>query len=126
MGLAGPIQSHKWQLLCRYVQGHPARTGAEVITLEAVGSPPTVQSVPGPITPRTFASSVVLPTGEVAVFGGAQKAVEFSDKTAVFTIGARPIPCFRVARFLAALRWAALDRTCYLHRLPNCSAKFCT
>jgi hypothetical protein len=31
--------------------------------------------------------AVVLPTGEVALFGGAATAVEFSDATAVLTTG---------------------------------------
>jgi hypothetical protein len=69
------------------VQGDPARTGAEIITLGAPGDPPTVQSVPGPATGRTYVMSVVLPTGEVAHFGGAKTAVEFSDATAVFNAG---------------------------------------
>ncbi|NJR43356.1 MAG: hypothetical protein HC767_12545 [Akkermansiaceae bacterium] len=72
------------------MQGDPARGGAEVITLGAVNANPSVQSVPGPKVGRTYVMSVVLPTGEVAMFGGAKTAVEFSDATAEFTTGACP------------------------------------
>jgi hypothetical protein len=70
------------------MQGTAARTGAEVITLGAVGSNPDVRAVATPSVPRTYAMVVVLPTGEVAHFGGATTAVEFSDETAVLTTGA--------------------------------------
>jgi hypothetical protein len=69
------------------MQGDPARTGAEVITLGAPGDAPSVEAVPGPNTARTYEMAVVLPTGEVAVFGGATTAVEFSDATAVLNAG---------------------------------------
>jgi hypothetical protein len=59
-----------------------------VITLGAVGSPPTVQVVSGPNTPRTYASAVVLPNGEVALFGGSTQALEFNDAPAVLEAGA--------------------------------------
>lgn len=67
------------------VQNDPARTGAEVITLDAVGAVPTIQPVAGPNTARTFTMTVVLPNAEVAHFGGAETSIEFSDATAVLT-----------------------------------------
>jgi hypothetical protein len=70
------------------MQGDGARTGAEVITLGAVGTNPTVKAVAAPNIPRTYATAVVLPTGEVAHFGGAFRAIEFSDETAVLSTGA--------------------------------------
>lgn len=69
------------------MQGDNARSGAEVITLGAVGSAPDVQSVSGPNIPRTYSISVALPNGEVALIGGAETAVEFSDATAILQVG---------------------------------------
>lgn len=69
------------------LQGTVARAGAEVITISAVGSQPSVDPVAGPETGRTYSMAVVLPTGEVAHFGGAVLAVEFSDASAVFKTG---------------------------------------
>jgi hypothetical protein len=71
-----------------FMQGTTARTGAEVITLGAVGSNPDVKSVPAPKIQRTYATAVVLPTGEVVHFGGATVATEFSDATAILKTGA--------------------------------------
>ena len=68
---------------CCVAQGDQARSGAEVITLGAVGAAPNVQSVPGPNVGRTYATAVALPTGDVVHIGGATTAVEFSDATAV-------------------------------------------
>ena len=91
------------------VQGDNARTGAEVITLNAVNAPPTVNSVPGPAVGRTYAMAVVLPTGDVAHFGGATTAVEFSDATAVLEAGAlSPAPA--PAPTLSASTWQHLHR----------------
>lgn len=69
------------------MQGDNARTGAEVITLGAVNSAASVQSVSGPAVGRTYAMSIVLPTGIVAHIGGATTAVEFSDDTAILSLG---------------------------------------
>lgn len=69
------------------LQGTVARAGAEIITIGAVGSQPSVDVVAGPATGRTYSMAVVLPTGEVAHFGGAVLAVEFSDASAVFKTG---------------------------------------
>ena len=69
------------------LQGTVGRPSAEVITIGAVGSQPSVVAVPAPATPRTYSMAVVLPTGEVAHFGGAVLAVEFSDASAVFKTG---------------------------------------
>lgn len=84
IGLAGSTGTHT---ACGTVQGHPARTGAEIITLGDVGAAPGVQAVPGPNIPRTYSISVVLPNGEVALIGGAKNAVEFSDDTAILQAG---------------------------------------
>jgi hypothetical protein len=86
-----PVDCNGSCMICKslqFMQGDAARTGAEVITLGAVGSNPEVKSVPAPSVQRTYAIVVVLPTGEVAHFGGATTAVEFSDATAVLTTGA--------------------------------------
>lgn len=72
----------------RVVQGHPARTTAEIITLGNKNQPPQVEQIDGPAIPRTYASAVVLPTGEVALFGGSIAAVEFSDNVAIYATGA--------------------------------------
>lgn len=81
------------------MQGDGARGGAEVITLGAVGSAPSVSSVAGPGTGRTYATATVLPTGTVAHIGGATTAVEFSDDTAVNTVGA-PLTLCALPAFL--------------------------
>lgn len=58
-----------------------------MIELGQVGADPNVRTVESPAAARTYAMSVVLPTGEVALFGGAGTAVEFSDITAIFATG---------------------------------------
>ena len=70
------------------MQGDPARTTAEIITLGNPNEAPQVEEIEGPNVPRTFANAVVLPTGEVALFGGSNSAVEFSDNVAIFATGA--------------------------------------
>ena len=69
------------------LQGHNARTGAEVITLDAAGGPVSVATTASPIIARTYASAVLLPTGEVVHIEGAATAVEFSDDTAILQVG---------------------------------------
>lgn len=71
-----------------FMQGDPARTTAEIITLGSQNEDPQVEHIDGPNVPRTFANAVVLPTGEVALFGGSKSAVEFSDDVAVYATGA--------------------------------------
>lgn len=71
-----------------FSKGDNARKGAEVITLGgSAGSNASVKKVAGPIKPRTYSMAVVLPTGHVMHFGGAAKAVEFSDDTAILDAG---------------------------------------
>jgi galactose oxidase len=61
----------------------PATTNAHVITLN--GTTATVRAVAPMANARSFANSVVLPDGKVAVFGGQNYPVGFSDNTAVFS-----------------------------------------
>lgn len=69
------------------MQGDFARAGAEIITISEPGVPATVDLISGPNEPRTYAISVVLPNGEVAVFGGASRSFEFTDANAVVSTG---------------------------------------
>ena len=46
-----------------------------------------METAASPNVARTYAMAVVLPTGEVALIGGAATAVEFSDATAIFSTG---------------------------------------
>lgn len=91
--------SHTW-----HVQGDSARSGAEIITLGAVNTNPNVDAIPGPAVSRTYATVVVLPTGEVAHFGGAQEAVEFSEVTVVLSTGDF------LSTFLPSIRFWGLER----------------
>lgn len=72
------------------MQGDEARPGAELISLGPAGFSPAVDAIAGPNNPRTYAMSVVLPNGEVALIGGAKLALEFTDATAIFEVGAFP------------------------------------
>ena len=69
------------------MQGDQARSGAEIITLGEITVAPDVEEVAGPNIARTDSMAVVLPNGEVAHFGGATTAVEFSDATAILDTG---------------------------------------
>lgn len=86
-------------VLC--VQQHNAEPNAEIITLNQVNTPATSRSLQGanaPTKSRTYVNTVVLPTGEVALIGGASLSKEFSDEFAHKDIGAyvlrimRPFP----------------------------------
>lgn len=69
-----------------FSMGDEARPGAELISLGPAGFTPNVDVIAGPNNPRTYAMSVVLPNGEVALIGGAKLALEFTDATAVFEV----------------------------------------
>ena len=58
-----------------------------MISLGPAGFTPNVDAIAGPNNPRTYAMSVVLPNGEVALIGGAKLALEFTDATAIFEVG---------------------------------------
>ena len=58
-----------------------------MITLDNAGGPVSVVTTASPITARTYATAVLLPTGEVVHIGGAATAVEFSDDTAILPVG---------------------------------------
>ena len=60
-----------------------ASTNAFVVTINGAGNPVTTRRVASMANARAFHNSVVLPDGKVAVFGGENFAVPFSDNTAV-------------------------------------------
>ena len=62
-----------------------ATADAYVITINGVNKPVTTKKVGSMANTRSFANSVALPDGTVAVFGGQNFAVPFSDNTSVFT-----------------------------------------
>jgi galactose oxidase len=64
-------------------QDSPASTTAHVITLD--GTSVAARQVAPMANARSFANSVPLPDGKVAVFGGENYAQPFSDNTAVLT-----------------------------------------
>jgi galactose oxidase len=61
-----------------------ASTNAYVLTINGVNNEVTTKKVGPMANARSFANSVVLPDGEVAVFGGQNYAVPFSDNTSVY------------------------------------------
>ncbi|MFD9794107.1 discoidin domain-containing protein [Streptomyces sp. NPDC059070] len=62
----------------------PATRRAYTVDLNG-GGQPVVNRTGDMASPRAFSNSVVLPDGEVAVFGGQQMPVPFSDATSVMT-----------------------------------------
>ena len=62
-----------------------ATTNAYVVTINGAGTAVTTRKVPSMANARAFHNSVVLPDGKVAVFGGENFAVPFSDNTAVLS-----------------------------------------
>ncbi|MFF5292128.1 discoidin domain-containing protein [Paractinoplanes globisporus] len=66
-------------------QDSSATANAYVLTVNGVGRAVTAQRVGSMTNTRAFANSVALPDGKVAVFGGQNYAVPFSDNTSVFT-----------------------------------------
>ena len=63
----------------------PATADAYVITINGANKPVTTKKVGSMANTRAFANAVALPDGKVAVFGGQNFAVPFSDNTSVFT-----------------------------------------
>jgi galactose oxidase len=62
-----------------------ATANAYVITINGVNKAVTTKKVAPMANTRSFANAVPLPDGTVAVFGGQNYAVPFSDNTSVFT-----------------------------------------
>jgi galactose oxidase len=62
-----------------------ATTNAYVLTLNGVGNTVSTRKVASMANARAFHNSVVLPDGKVAVFGGQNFPVPFSDNTAVLS-----------------------------------------
>jgi galactose oxidase len=62
-----------------------ATTNAYVLSLNGVGNAVTTRKVASMANARAFHNSVVLPDGKVAVFGGQNFPVPFSDNTAVLS-----------------------------------------
>ena len=66
-------------------QNTNATTNAYVLTVNGVGNAVTTRKVASMANARAFHNSVVLPDGKVAVFGGQNFPVPFSDNTAVLS-----------------------------------------
>ncbi|MCU7727938.1 discoidin domain-containing protein [Actinoplanes sp. KI2] len=65
-------------------QNSTATTNAYVLTINGVNNGVTTRKVGSMANARSFANSVVLPDGKVAVFGGQGYAVPFSDNASVY------------------------------------------
>jgi len=65
-------------------QNSAATTNAYVLTVNGVNNEVTTKQVGSMANARSFANSVVLADGKVAVFGGQNYAVPFSDNTSVY------------------------------------------
>jgi galactose oxidase len=66
-------------------QNSSATANAYVLTINGVNNEVTTKQVGSMANTRSFANSVVLADGKVAVFGGQNYAVPFSDNTSVYS-----------------------------------------